>query len=448
MKVDIDVLSPIQRKIRVEIPGETVTEEFTRAYGTLGQRTRIKGFRAGKVPRRVLQGIYGDEVKSRALANLVQQALRKVVQDQGLQVVSHPDVEPGKLAEGDPFTFSAVVEVKPEIELKNYAGLEVERIKLEVQENQVDEALRGFQDAHAQLLPVEDRQVVEHGDFVLIDFVGTVEGKPFPGNKGENYLLQVDGGRSLPQFEEALVGLKTGVEQAVTLTFPKEHGARELAGKEALFRVRVREIKKKVLPALDDEFAKDYGECGSLDELKEKVRGRLASELKEMQTRELKEQLLTQMIEAHSFEVPAAMLDQQLRYLMERHQREVGSPGGPEGGAAPSLEGLRKDLEPQARRQVQGTLLVEAIAAKEKIAVSDAEVQQRVDELVRSARDQSVALRDYYKREEAQQDLCSQMVFKRTLDFLLERAKVKDVELPKSGKASVKSKVDEPKKKR
>lgn len=442
MKFEIDVLTPIQRKIRVEIPGDAVRGEFTRAYGNLGQKARIKGFRAGKVPRAVLQGIYGDEVKSRALASLVEQALREVVLEKGLQVVSRPEVEPGELVEGNPFAFSAVVEVKPEIEVKNYSGLEVERVKLEVEDGQVEEALRSFQDAHAQLQPVEGREVIERGDFVVLDFVGTVQGKAFAGNKGENYLLQVDGGGTLPQFGEALVGLKTGVEHSVTLSLPKEHTNPELAGKEAVFSVHVREIKNKVLPTLDDEFAKDYGECGSLDELKEKVRGRLESELKEIQTRELKEQLLTQLIEAHNFEVPASMLDQQLRYLLEPHQRRSESPNSSDGSPAPSMENLRKELEPQARRQVQGTLLIESISAKEKITVADQELQQRVDELVRSVKDRGVALRDFYKRKEGQEDLRSQMVYERTLDFLLECAKVKEVELPKSSKSRVAEKTE------
>ena len=268
-------------------------------------------------------------------------------------------------------------------------------------------------------------------------------------NNGASLTLTKDAsGWTLPQFEEALVGLTAGVENSVTLTFPKDHAARDLAGKEAVFRVRVREIKKKVLPELDDEFAKDYGESGSLHELRDKVRARLESEIKEFQTRELKEQLLSQLVDAHAFDVPRAMLDQQLHYLMERHQQRSAASGTTGDAGVPSLESLRKELEPQALRQVQGTLLIEAIAAKEKIAVGDADLQQRVDELVRAAKEQAVTLREYYKREEARQDLRSQMVFQRTLDLLLDRAKVKDAEPPKSGKASAKTKVDDPKKKR
>jgi len=440
MKVDVDILSPIQRKIHIEITGEAVREEFSRVYGALSQRARIKGFRPGKVPRTVLEGIYGDEAKSRTLSRLVEQSLREAVKEKGLHVVSPPEVEPGELVEGSPFSFSAVVEIKPEIEVKNYLGLEVERIKLTVEESQVDEALSGFQDAHAHLQPVEDRDVVEQGDCVLIDFSGTIDGKPFAGSQGENTLLQVDGGSTLSQFEEAMVGLKRDMDHNISVTYPKDYGNRELAGKAVDFRVHIKEIKKKILPSLDDEFAKDYGECASLAELKDKVRARLESELREIQNRELKEQLLTRLIETHPFEVPTAMVDQQLRYLMERHQRQIESGGSSAAGQGPSAEELRKELSPQARRQVQTMLLVEKLAEQEKIEVANQEVQQRIDEVVRSAKDRGTVVRDFYRRDEAREELGSQMVFDKTLNFLLEKAKVEEVE-------HAKTKVDEGRKK-
>ncbi|MFQ5574527.1 MAG: trigger factor, partial [Terriglobia bacterium] len=320
MKVDLDILSQFQRKISVEVSAEAVSEEFSRVYGSLGQKARIKGFRPGKAPRSVVEGIYGDEVRSQVLSRLVEQSLREVVREKGLQVVSRPEVEAGALVEGGAFTFSAVVEVKPEIEVKDYRGLEVERVKRSVEEAQVEAALGHLQDAHAHLEPVESRDIVERGDFVLLDFDGTIDGKSFSGSKGENFLLQVNGGNVLPQFEEAMVGLKKDMEHTIRVTYPKEQVERELAGKEVVFRVFVREIKRKVLPSLDDEFAKDASECASLEELKKKVKAQLESQMSEIQTGELKEQILTRLIENHPFEVPRSMVDQQIRYLLERQQ--------------------------------------------------------------------------------------------------------------------------------
>jgi trigger factor len=427
MKVDLDILSQFQRKISVEVSAEAVSEEFSRVYGSLGQKARIKGFRPGKAPRSVVEGIYGDEVRSQVLSRLVEQSLREVVREKGLQVVSRPEVEAGALVEGGPFTFSAVVEVKPEIEVRDYRGLEVERIKRSVEEAQVEAALGHLQDAHAHLEPVESRDIVERGDFVLLDFDGAIDGKSFSGSKGENFLLQVNGGNVLPQFEEAMVGLKKDMEHTIRVTYPGDQVEREIAGKEVVFRVFVREIKRKVLPLLDDEFAKDASECASLEELKKKVKAQLESQMREIQTGELKEQILTRLIENHPFEVPRSMVDQQIRYLLERQQWRSGSRGSISSEKDSSIEQIRKELEPQAQHQIKARLLIEKISTLEKIDVSGEDIRRKIEELVRLAKDKGAALREFYRRDDAREDLRSQMVFERALDFLLEQAKMKEV---------------------
>jgi len=428
MKVDLDILSSVQRKVRVELPSEVVADEFLRAYERLGQRARIKGFRPGRAPRSVLQGLYGDEVRREVLTRLVERSLHEVFAQHGLQVVSRPQIEADGLEEGRAWRFSALFEVKPEIEVKNYLGVELEKVRLEPDGAQVEAALNRLQEAHAHLQPVEERDVVERGDFVVLDFVGSMDGKPFAEGKGENYLLEVGAGRALPQFEEAVIGLKKSEEHAVTVAYPEGYLNRRLAGKVAVFRVMVQEIKKKILPPLDDEFAKDHGECANLEELKAKIRARLEGELSKIQDRELKEQLLTRLIEAHPFESPSALVEEQLRYLVERHRDRLAAQGPSPSGEGPSREELQKELGPHALRQVKARLLVERIAALEKIEVSDPEVGQRIEEILRSARDDGEALREFYRREEAREDLRSQMVFERTLDYLVERARVKEVE--------------------
>ena len=414
----------------MELPAEEVDKEFFHVYENLSQRAKIKGFRPGKAPRSVLQGIYGDEVRGQVLSRLVEHSLSQVFREKELQAVSRPEIEANDLEEGKTFTFSAVVEVKPEIEVKNYLGLEVEKVRLPVNEAQVDVALRHLQEAHAHLEPVENRDVVEQGDYVVLDFVGSVDGKPFPGGKAENYPLDVGRGNALPQFEEAIIGLKRNGEHTISVAYPEDHFNQELAGKVVVFSVTVREIKKKILPSLDDDFAKDHGECGSLDELRKKIRTRFESELREIQTRDLKEQLLTRLIEAYPFEVPPTMVDHHVRYLIERHQSRPAARGSSASGPQPSMEQMRKELEPRALRQVKAMLLVEKIAALEKIEVSDEEVQQKIEEMARSVKEKGLALRELYRREDAREDLRSQVVFDRTMDFLFQRSKVKEVEPP------------------
>jgi len=432
MKIDVDELGPVQRKVRVELPAETVAGEFSRAYKNLGQRVRVKGFRTGKIPRTVLQSIYGAEVKGEVRSHLVEESLGEVIKERGLQIVSRPEVEANELDEDGAFSFSAVFEVKPEIEVGNYLGLEVERVRLSVTDAQVEEALRRLQESHARLEPVEGRDTVRKGDFAILDFEGSIAGKPFSGSKGENYLLEVGAGRALPQFEDAVIGLKTAERQTVQVNYPEDYSNKDIAGKPVDFLIVVREIKQKVLPALDDEFAKDHGECASLDELRSRIRKRLESEIERYQSEDLKEKLVSRLLETHSFTTPLSMVERQTRYLMERYQNELAGQAGADANVAPRMEEARKTLETRAARQVQATLLVEKISQLENIDVTDKDVQARVDNLARAAGDRARSVREIYSRPDSRDELRAQLVFNRTLEFLLERAKIKEVDPPVS----------------
>ena len=432
MKIDMDEVNAVQRKVRVEIPVETVASEFSRAYRNLGRRVRVKGFRTGKIPRTVLQGIYGEEVKSEVRSHLVEESLGEIIRERGLQIVSRPEIEANDPSEGGIFSFSAVFEIKPEIAVHDYLGVEVEKPRVSITNGQVEEALRRLQEGHARLEPVTDRDIVEKGDFVTLDFDGSIEGRPFEGGKGENYTLEVGAGQALPQFDEAVRGLKVNAPQNVQVNYPDDYPNKEIAGKTVAFSLVVREIKQKVLPILDDEFAKDHGECASLDELKERIRARLGDELKRYQDEDLKEKIISRLIESHSFAAPPSMVERQARYLMERYQSQVVAQTGADAATQPPTEEAKKTFEGRAIRQVQATLLVERIAQIENIEIADKEVQERIDSVARAASERGKTVREFYSRPDARDDLRSQMAFDRTISFLLEHAKIKEVDLPLS----------------
>jgi trigger factor len=427
MKIDVDELGPVQRKVRVELPKDEVASEFAKAYRNLGQRVRVKGFRAGKTPRSVLQGLYGEEIKGQVRSHLVEHSLGEALKERGLQIVSRPEIEAEDLSEGADFSFSAVFEIKPEFEIKDYVGIEVERVKLSVSDEQVDQALKRIQESHAQLEPVESREVAQAADFVTLDFAGTIDGKEFPGGKAENYLMEVGAGQTLPEFDNAVVGARRGEAKSAQVHFPEDYPNRALAGKTAEFNLVVREIKQKVLPSLDDEFAKEHGECGSLEELKAKLRGRLGDELKKFQDNDLKERILGRIIDNHPFMPPSAMVERQTRYLMERYQDRSNEGAGAD---APSLEETRKACEERAMRQVRATLLAEKIAQAENIEIPQSEVQERIEHLARATGERGKNVRQYYSRADAREELRSQMVFERTLDYLLQKANIKERDAP------------------
>ena len=437
MKIDVDELSPVQRKLRVELPRDKVASEFSKAYQILSQRVRVKGFRAGKAPRNVLQGIYGEEIKGQVRSQLVENSLGEAIKERGLQIVSRPEIEAEDLADGADFSFSAVFEIKPQFELKDYLGVEVEKFRLDITDEQVGQALKRLQESHARLEPVESREVAQNGDFVSLDFTGTIDGKEFPGGKAENYLIEVGGGQTLPEFDNAAVGARLGETKSTRVRFPDDYQNRDLAGKTADFTLVAREIKQKVVPSLDDEFAKEHGECGSLEELKTKVRERLAQELKKYQDDDLKERILSRIIENHPFTPPPSMVERQTRYLMERYQDRSSEGSAPDG---PSMEETRKAFEERAMRQVRATLLAEKIAQAENIEVPETEVEERIENLARAAGDRGKNIRQYYSRHDARDELRAQMVFDRTLGYLLDKANVKEVDAPPQ-------KVDDPDKK-
>ena len=415
----------------MEIPADRVDKAFARMYRQFGRQAKVRGFRSGKVPQHVLRGLYGTEIQARVLSELVEESLAGAVADEGLEPVSEPRLEAGDLNETQPFAFTAVIEVKPEIELKNYRAVPVERVRADVGDDEVERALKALQDRNAQLEPVEGRDKVAEGDYVLVDFSGSVEGEPFPGSTAENYAVEIGAGQALPEFEQGLVGMKRGVAGNIAVDIPAEANDERMAGKTADFQVTVQDIRHKILPPLDDEFARDYGECDSLEELREKLRAELQSEIETLQNGPLKDQIMERLIEAHSFEVAPSMVDRELSYLMRRarSQRELSGAEAPE----PTTEELREELTPRAERRVKMMLLVEKIAAAEGITASEEEVDARVEALARASGAQAASVREQYGQDWARETMRSQLVSEKTLDFLLEHADVTVVDRPESG---------------
>ncbi len=412
----------------MEVPAERVDKAFARTYRQYGRQARVRGFRSGKVPPQVLRGLYGTEIQARVLSDLVQESLAGAVEDQGLEPVSEPRLETGDLTEARPFAFTAVFEVKPAIELKTYRAIPVERVRVEVGDEDVERALKSLQDRNAQLEAVEGRDVVEDGDHVLMDFAGSVAGEPLPGSATENHAVDIGAGQALPEFERGLVGMRRGVPGNITVHFPPDGNDKRVAGKTVDFRVTVRDMRNKTLPPLDDEFARDYGGCDSLEELRGKVRAELRNEIETVQDGSLKERILDRLLDAHPFEVAPSMVERELSYLLRLAGNERGSPETET--PSPTTEELREELRPQAERRVRMMLLVERIAAAEGITASDEEVGARIEAMVRASGGQAAAVRERYGQDDARETMRTRLVSEKTLAFLLEQADVAVVDPP------------------
>jgi trigger factor len=422
VKIDVEDLGSTKKKLQIEVSGEIVTREIDSAYRKLSKKAKVKGFRPGKVPREILQRHYGDYVKNEVINKLINDTYFKAISDEDITPVSQPTIDDGTLEEGKAFEYSAIVEVKPDIQVKDYLSLKLKASKTEVAREDVEKRLGELQNLHAQLVTVERREKIREGDFVIIDYDGFSDGRPLDGSSGKDFMLQIGGGRFIPGFDEKLIGMERDDEKEVEVTFPENHPT--MAGRTAVFRVKVKEIKEKILPKLDDEFAKDIGEYPGLKELKARIREDLEKEGEESKRRELENQLVEKLIKANSFDVPRSMVEGQIDYLVADAKIRLASQGLALKDVGVGEGKLRKDLEEAAVKRVKQGLILEKVSALEGISVENEEVTERLKEISLRTNQNVEKVRGYYQQGDRMEGLKAKIVEEKTLDFLLEKSNI------------------------
>lgn len=424
MEVAKEHLEGNKVELKVEIEPERVNKALEQAYRKVVKNVTIPGFRKGKAPRRVLEARYGKEVLHKdALDILIPSAYIQAVKAAEIEPIAQPEIDNLYLAENEPATFTAVVEVKPEVELGQYTDLGIEKEEVEVTEEAVLEELKRLQEQHSQL-ENSDKEIVEDGDFVVIDFEGTIDGEIFPGGSVEEYTLEIGSGIFIPGFEEQLIGQKVGEETEVKVTFPEDYQVENLAGKEALFKVNIKEIKVKKIPELDDEFAKEVGEYDTLDELKEKTRERLEKFEEERVNREFEDKIIEKAAENAKVDVPEPLINNELDMMYQNMAYSV------------SLQGLkiedylefmglneetwRENKRETATKRAKINLVLEAIAKKEGIEVSDEEIDKRIEEMAADSEKSPEQIKGLLKLQGQLDGIKHSMLIKKVIDFLVE----------------------------
>ena len=416
---------PVVRELEVEVDSRHVRRAFQRAYRDLARQARVRGFRPGKAPRSVLEKLYGASMAEQIGQTLVSETLGDAVEQAGLELITEPEIQAGTpTADGD-FCYSARVETKPEIVLPETRGLPARRSQVEVRDEDVEHELEALRQRRAPLLEEPEGTAVAQGHAVQIDFFGRIDGKPFEGGSGRGVGLEIGSGRFIPGFEEQLLGAVTGEDREVRVRFPEGYGNREVAGKEAVFAVHVAEIKRRQVPDLDDEFAKDIGEFETLADLREQIRTDLTSaHLAEAQTA-LRRSLMDALIERTPFEVPPGLVTRELeRQLGAARRRLEGSV--PEPALHAQMERWKEDWRGRAEREVRESLLLETVAAAESIHVDDAEVAERIERLASEQGTDAATLRRAIGEENLRSALRAQIVDEKALDFLVREAKVEE----------------------
>ena len=424
MKANVEEISSIKKKVSIEIPEDQVNKEVESFYKDLGKKAKIKGFRPGKVPRAILERYFKDYVKAEVIQKLIQDTYPQALSETDLQPVSPPVIDPGEFEDGKSFQYSAVIEVKPDIKLEGYTGLKIEGKKEGVKDEEVEERLKALQNLHANLKTISEVRPIQAGDYVIIDYEARLGGKPLEGGKAIDFTLEVGSGQFIPALEEKLIGLKPEEEKEMEVSFPQDYGYQKWAGKTISFHVKIKEIKEKILPPLDDEFAKDLGDYSSFEELKAKLKGEIEKEKELTLERQLKDQLVDQLLEANSFEVPESLVEEQAKTMVSDTKLRLAAQGVVLKNLGVSEEKLQEDYKAMAQKQVRTFLILDKIAGQEGIAVTDEEAEDRLKEMSERMHQKFDVLKRYYEKNGLLPEVKAGIIRDKILNFLLEKANV------------------------
>lgn len=432
MNVKVETLEKNMAKLIIELSEDKLEEALQQVY--LRQRGKISlpGFRKGKVPRKMIEKMFGPEIFFEEAANqLIRENYGEAADESGIDIASRPTIDISQMEKGKPFIFTAEVAVRPEVELGKYKGVTVTKIDTAVNDEEIDEAVEKERNNNARTITVEGR-AVENGDTVIIDYEGFVDGEAFEGGKGENQSLEIGSHSFIDTFEEQLIGKNSGDETEVNVTFPEEYHAKELAGKPAKFNVKIHEIKVRELPDVDDEFAQDVSEFDTLAEYREDLKKQIA-ERKEAEARRAKEEEAVQkIVDKSSMEIPEAMIETQVDIMVDEFAQRISQQGLDFEQymqfSGMTMDKLKDQVRPDAVKRIKSSLVLEQIAKEENIEVTDADVDAEIEKMAAAYGMGAEKVKELISDSEIssmKKDIAVQKAVDLIMDNIKERAKAK-----------------------
>ena len=407
MSVQVEKLEKNMAKLTIEVSSEEFENAIAKAYKKNKNKISMPGFRKGKAPRAMIEKMYGKGIFYEDAANsIIPDAYADAAKESELEIVAQPEIDVTQIESGKPFIFTATVALKPEVTLGEYKGIEVEKKEVEVTDEEVEAEINKVRDSNASMLDIDDR-ATQDGDTVLIDFDGYVDGKQFEGGKADDYSLVLGSHSFIDNFEEQLVGKNIGDDVEVNVTFPENYQAEELQGKPAVFKVKIKEIKVKELPELDDDFAQDVSNFDTIAEYKEDLKKKLTENKEEALKREREEAVIGKIIENAQMDIPEQMVDAQTRQMTQEFAQRLSSQGLSIDqymqftGLTPQK--MIEELKPQALKRIQSRLVLEAVVAAENIETTEEELDKEIENMASMYQMEVDKLKEVIGEEEKKQ---------------------------------------------
>ena len=425
MSLQVEKLEKNMAKLTIEVSAEELEKAIQAAYLKQRKHISVPGFRKGKVPRQMIEKMYGVEIFYEDAANaLIPDAYAKAYDESELAIVSQPSIDVVQLEKGKPFIFTAEVALKPEVTLGEYKGLKVDKVSTRVTAKEVDAKLEEEQKKNARTITVEDR-AVQDGDEVIFDFEGFVNGVAFEGGKGENYPLTIGSGAFIPGFEEQLIGVEAEKEVEVNVTFPEEYHSEDLAGKEATFKCTVHEIKVKELPELDDDFAAEVSEFDTLEEYKADIKAKIKEQKIAEGNRQKEDQAVEKAVANASMDIPEAMIDTQVGQMTQEFAQRLQSQGLSMEQyfqfTGLTADKMKEEMRPQAVKRIETRLVLEAIAKAENIEISEEKLDAELAKMAEMYQMEVDKLKEYMGESEKEQ-MKADMAVQEAVTFLVENS--------------------------
>jgi trigger factor len=415
----VEDLSAVRKRLQIEVPLDEVQRELDRAYESVRHSSRLRGFRPGKAPRHVLESVYGEQVKHEVMSRLVEASFHRAVEEHAFAIVGSPEIDVDHLEKGEAFRYTATFDVRPAIQVGDLSGITVERRVPIVTDDDVEKTLGRLRDSAAQLRPIDDRGVVEAGDVVTLDLTSRL-GDAEPQERTD-VMLEAGTGAFPEAIEQCLVGQHVGADFESDVSYPEDYGNQGLAGRTVHFAGRVKSLHHKDLPPLDDDFARDQGHAESLADLRDKIRADLEAQARDHAQSEVREAVMRQLVERHTFEVPESLVER-------RCDAMLASLGvrAPEGAEAEALIGrLREQVRPRAEDDVRADLVLDALMARERLEPLEEEVEGEIAAIVEHEKEPE-RVRAFYARPEAHAALRTRLGRARAFDYVLTQVAITD----------------------